>query len=106
MDQFGAAGLYNASPTHPERERILNLAGRTRRRAGTPPADWPVPFAGDDVARMPTVLALVSDLGFEAIDVGPLAVARLLEPMAMLWIHMTLYRGAPMTQAFALTHRP
>lgn len=61
--------------------------------------------AGDDAARKPMVLALVSDLGFEAIDAGPLAVARLLEPMAMLWIHMALNRGAPMTQAFALTHR-
>jgi 8-hydroxy-5-deazaflavin:NADPH oxidoreductase len=61
--------------------------------------------AGDDVVRKSVVLALVSDLGFEAIDAGPLTVARLLEPMAMLWIHMTLNRGAPMTQAFALTHR-
>jgi 8-hydroxy-5-deazaflavin:NADPH oxidoreductase len=61
--------------------------------------------AGDDTARKPVVLRLVSDLGFEAIDAGPLTVARLLEPMAMLWIHMTLNRGALMTQAFALTHR-
>jgi 8-hydroxy-5-deazaflavin:NADPH oxidoreductase len=61
--------------------------------------------AGDDAARKPLVLTLVADLGFEAIDAGPLTVARLLEPMAMLWIHMALNRGAPMTQAFALTHR-
>ena len=61
--------------------------------------------AGDDAARKPAVLALVSDLGFEAIDAGPLSVARLLEPMAMLWIHMAVNRGAPMSQAFALTRR-
>lgn len=61
--------------------------------------------AGDDAARKPVVLALVSELGFEAIDAGPLTVARLLEPMAMVWIHMVVNRGAPMTQAFALTHR-
>jgi 8-hydroxy-5-deazaflavin:NADPH oxidoreductase len=69
----------------------------------------PVPalmyVAGDDAARKPEVLALVSDLGFEAIDGGPLSVARLLEPMAMLWIHMAMNCGAPMSQAFALTHR-
>src|SRR5437899_1669627 len=35
-------------------------------------------------------LGLVADLGFQAIDAGPLAIARLLEPMAMLWIHMAL----------------
>ena len=61
--------------------------------------------AGDDTVRKPAVLALVSDLGFQAIDAGPLTVARLLEPMAMLWIHMALNRGAPRTQAFALTQR-
>jgi predicted dinucleotide-binding enzyme len=61
--------------------------------------------AGDDAARKPAVLALASDLGFAAIDAGPLTAARLLEPLAMLWIHMALNRGAPMTQAFALTRR-
>jgi 8-hydroxy-5-deazaflavin:NADPH oxidoreductase len=62
--------------------------------------------AGDDLARKPIVLALVSDLGFRAIDAGPLTIARLLEPMAMLWIHMAVNRGEPMSHAFALTQRP
>jgi len=61
--------------------------------------------AGDDDAHKPLVLSLISDLGFQAIDAGPLRVARLLEPMAMLWIHMALNRGQPMSRAFALTQR-
>jgi predicted dinucleotide-binding enzyme len=61
--------------------------------------------AGDDTARKPMVLSLVSDLGFQAIDAGPLRIARLLEPMAMLWIHMAVNRGEPMSCAFALTQR-
>jgi predicted dinucleotide-binding enzyme len=69
----------------------------------------PVPavmyVAGDDMARKPQVLSLVADLGFEAIDAGPLRIARLLEPMAMLWIHMALNRGAQRSRAFALTQR-
>jgi predicted dinucleotide-binding enzyme len=69
----------------------------------------PVPavmyVAGDDDAQKPLVLSLISDLGFQAIDAGPLRVARLLEPMAMLWIHMALNRGQPMSRAFALTQR-
>jgi 8-hydroxy-5-deazaflavin:NADPH oxidoreductase len=62
--------------------------------------------AGDDAARKPLVLSLVSDLGFQAIDAGPLRIARLLEPMAMLWIHMAVNRGEPLSRAFALTQRP
>jgi 8-hydroxy-5-deazaflavin:NADPH oxidoreductase len=69
----------------------------------------PVPaimyVAGDDDAHKPLVLSLISYLGFQAIDAGPLRVARLLEPMAMLWIHMALNRGQPMSRAFALTQR-
>ena len=61
--------------------------------------------AGDDETRKPLVMALVADLGFQAIDAGPLRIARLLEPMAMLWIHMALNRGETVTTAFALSRR-
>jgi len=61
--------------------------------------------AGDDAKQKPLVLSLISELGFQAVDAGPLQIARLLEPMAMLWIHMTVNRGEPMTWAFALTQR-
>jgi 8-hydroxy-5-deazaflavin:NADPH oxidoreductase len=61
--------------------------------------------AGDDETKKPLVLSLVSDLGFQAVDAGPLRIARLLEPMAMLWIHMALNRGEPVNRAFALTNR-
>jgi hypothetical protein len=46
--------------------------------------------AGDDDAQKPAVLGLVGDLGFEAVDAGPLRVARLLEPYGMLWIDQAL----------------
>ena len=36
---------------------------------------------------------LVSELGFEAVDAGDLTLARLLEPYALLWIHLALRRG-------------
>jgi predicted dinucleotide-binding enzyme len=62
--------------------------------------------AGDDASRKPQVLSLVSDLGFRAVDAGPLRMARLLEPMAMLWIHMAVNRGEALSYAFALTQRP
>ncbi len=61
--------------------------------------------AGDDETKKPLVLSLVSDLGFQTVDAGPLRIARLLEPMAMLWIHMALNRSEPVSTAFSLTNR-
>jgi len=61
--------------------------------------------AGDDAARKPAVLSLVADLGFEAIDTGPLRIARLLEPLAMLWIHLALVEGQGRDFAFGLLRR-
>ena len=66
----------------------------------------PVMFvAGDDAARKPVVMGLVSDLGFHALDAGGLRVARLLEPYGMLWIHMALDRKAGRDNAFAYLAR-
>jgi predicted dinucleotide-binding enzyme len=67
---------------------------------------YPVPptmfVAGDDEVRKPTVLQLVSELGFQALDAGPLRMSRLLEPYAMLWIHMAMVKRMPTSNAFAL----
>ena len=40
-----------------------------------------------------TVLQLVADVGFEAVDAGELRAARLLEPLAMLWMQLALGKG-------------
>lgn len=62
-------------------------------------------ICGDDDAHKPTVLKLVSDVGFEAIDAGGLVIARLLEPYAMLWIHLANVRGLGRDFAFGLHRR-
>jgi len=61
--------------------------------------------AGDDAANKPKVLQLVGQLGFEAIDAGPLRNARLLEAHAMLWIDLALNRGLGRDFAFAILRR-
>jgi predicted dinucleotide-binding enzyme len=54
----------------------------------------------------PRVVAdLAKAIGFEAIDAGPLRIARLLEPFAMLWIHLALFRGMGTGIAFRLLRR-
>ncbi len=62
-------------------------------------------ICGDDAAHKPTVMKLATDIGFEAIDAGGLVVARLLEPYAMLWIHLALTRGLGGKFAFGLMRR-
>lgn len=60
---------------------------------------------GDDLAAKTTVLNLATDLGFEAVEVGGLTQARLLEPWAMLWIHLAYKGGIGRDYGFALVRR-
>jgi NADPH-dependent F420 reductase len=60
---------------------------------------------GDDEAAKPVVLAMVSDIGFEAIDAGKLVQARLLEPWAMLWISLAFGGALGREFGFALLRR-
>jgi predicted dinucleotide-binding enzyme len=69
-------------------------------------AGKPVMFvAGDEAAGKKVVLDLVSSLGFEAIDTGELAIARLIEPYAMLWIHLMASRNQGRNFAFSVLRR-
>ncbi len=61
--------------------------------------------AGDDAANKPKVIELVSGLGFDVVDAGPLRNARLLEVHAMLWIDLALARGLGRDWAFARVKR-
>ncbi len=62
----------------------------------------PVMFVCGDGGKKPSVLQLVGELGFEAIDAGGLTAARLLEPYGMLWIHLALRQGLGRNFGFAL----
>ena len=61
--------------------------------------------AGDDAGAKPKVIALLTALGFEVIDAGPLRNARLLEAHAMLWIELALNRGLGRDFAFTIARR-
>ncbi|OWY04588.1 hypothetical protein B6V75_00065 [Thioclava sp. F1Mire-8] len=62
----------------------------------------PVMFmAGDDAAAKARVAALLTDLGFAAMDAGDITKARLLEPFGMVWINQALFRGKGRNWAFA-----
>jgi hypothetical protein len=70
--------------------------------AGTPLTMF---ICGDDADAKSTVAELTEDLGFEAVDAGPLDRARLLEPMARLWIHLTMSDGFSREIGFKLLQR-
>lgn len=61
--------------------------------------------AGDEAVGKSLVLRLVADAGFEAIDFGVLRNARLLEPVAMLWIELAIKRGFGTDFAFVLQRK-
>ena len=62
-------------------------------------------YAGDDAAAKQAAHQLAGDIGFEPIDAGPLANARLLEPLAMLWIYLAYPGGQGREIAFRLLRR-
>ncbi len=62
-------------------------------------------LCGDDAAAKKTVATLAEALGFEPVDAGPLAQARHLEPLAMLWITMAYAHGHGPNIAFKLLRR-
>jgi NADPH-dependent F420 reductase len=62
-------------------------------------------ICGDDEEAKNVVSKLVVDAGFDVIDSGPLSNARLLEPMAMLWIYLAIKQGLGPDIAFKLIRR-
>ena len=60
---------------------------------------------GNDNEAKKTVLQLVSDIGFEAIDAGGLEVARLIEPFGMTWIHLAMKQGLGRDWALQIVRR-
>jgi len=61
--------------------------------------------AGDDGGKKAVVMDLARDIGFDPVDAGPLRNARLLEPLAMLWLDRAMQRGAGANFAFAVVRK-
>jgi hypothetical protein len=57
---------------------------------------------GDDPSANETVRQLAAEIGFDAIAIGALDKARLLEPLAMLWIHLSFTTNLGREFAFRL----
>ena len=86
----GAERLQDMLP-HAHVVKTLNQVGAEVMAETSGFAQRPVQFlAGDDATAKATVAQLLSDLGFEPLDAGGLAKARLLEPLALVWINQAM----------------
>lgn len=64
-----------------------------------------MPICGDDAEAKAAVAGLVAELGFEPLDAGPLARARQLEQLAVLWIALAYQQGLGREFGFVLARR-
>ena len=62
-------------------------------------------YCGDDAKAKSAVAGLINELGFEALDAGPLTQSRLLEPFCLLWISLALQYGYGREIGFHLLRR-
>ncbi len=62
-------------------------------------------YCGDDESAKNRVKPLIAEIGLNPVDVGPLRNARLLEPLAMLWIDLALNQKWGTNHAFKLLRR-
>lgn len=62
-------------------------------------------YCGGDARAKLAASKLAVDLGFDPIDAGPIENARLLEPLAMLWVWLAFKGGLGRDFAFSLVHR-
>ena len=105
---FNTSGAEEVAKLAPRARvfKTLNQVGFEVMENSAFTAGRPVMFvAGDDAAGKKVVLELVSALGFEAIDAGELAIARLIEPYGALWIHLMAHCNMGRSFAFGLLRR-
>lgn len=62
-------------------------------------------LCGDDADAKAAAAVLAASLGFEPVDAGPLVRARLLEPLAVLWLRLAADQGFGHEIAFRLLRR-
>ncbi|MCK4287099.1 MAG: hypothetical protein KAX18_12895 [Candidatus Lokiarchaeota archaeon] len=62
-------------------------------------------ICGNDLDAKSIVRKLGEEIGCDVVDAGPLETARLIEPLAMLWINLAYKQGMGTDIAFKLLRR-
>jgi predicted dinucleotide-binding enzyme len=86
--------------------KIFNTTGYSNmENAEYPEGRSMMLYCGDDGQAKKVAAQLAAELGFEPYDVGPLTEARLLEPFALVWIHLAVRQEMGTGFAFRLMRR-
>lgn len=86
--------------------KVFNTTGMENMAQPRYPAGAAMMLAcGDDAAAVELALGLARDLGFDAHGFGGLTSARLLEPLALVWIRLALVHGQGRDFAFGMLRR-
>lgn len=99
MNKIGGGGTASAeilalSPQAKVVKAFNSIGGENYAQPVRDGIQASMPIAGDDEGAKKTVTALVEELGFEAVDVGPISLAGALEQMAMAWVQLAGVFGA------------
>jgi hypothetical protein len=104
-EQSGAEAIAQAAP-HVRLVKAFNQSGfENLADPGRFPTAPLMLIAGDDPAANRTVADLASAMGFDAVELGALREARLLEPLAMIWIKLARADRGGSDFAFAFTRK-
>lgn len=86
--------------------KAFNTTGAENMADAQYPGGAPfMPVCGDDAEARTEVIALATLIGFDAVDLGELKVARYLEPFAMTWIHLAIKLSYGRNFAFGVLRR-
>lgn len=86
--------------------KVFNTTGMENMADPRYPAGAAMMLAcGDDAQAVDLALGLARDLGFDAHPFGALANARLLEPLALVWIRLAMVHGHGRSFALGLLRR-
>ncbi len=101
---FDTSGAEQIAKWAPKAQvfKTLNQIGFNKMDNPVFGSGTPVMFVCGDGSKKFMVINLVKELGFDAVDAGGLSIARLLEPFAMLWIHLALVQGMGREIGFSL----
>lgn len=105
---FSTSGAEQIAALAPKARvfKAFNQTGFENLTDASAYAAHPVMFvAGDHTESTALVMALVEDAGFAPVNLGALSKARLLEPLAMLWIELARKRGFGPDFSFALQRK-